>query len=376
MLEEPTLLNKGAIPFKFVEKEINYNIKHKIINIYNNEDEDEYGDEAEAEAEAEVEVEVEAEGEEGEINNKLIVIQPCCINRLSTSKISIDYNLSQYVNYRKFIPYYMRFANPYYNFVDYNVAINSKSDYGCCLRRQISSAINLELLNLEEIFNVFVPSIYITNPLEIKYKDTIRNQFISFCLNIEKTYLFYNNGKLTCNNLLTPWANLTPFALNTYQTVNSICDRYIVYSNQFLFDPLDQYNIYTLSVNYFQVFNNNNKNINYETIMKIANNEPYIRTNTDTNFFQIINYTYTLMSFLFGTSRKLLLGLETGLSNSFIKTFFPRDRQLYYYNLYNSWIISRIQYKGFGNRINSSNGDDTFVKIPQQQFAGWKTSWN
>lgn len=82
------------------------------------------------------------------------------------------------------------------------------------------------------------------------------------------------------------------------------------------------------------------------------------------------------MSFLYGTSRKLLLGLETGLSKLFIETFFPRKRQLYYYNLYNSWIISRIQYKGFGDRINSSNGDDTFVQIPQQQFAGWKTSWN
>ena len=336
MLEEPTLLNKCAKPFKFVEKE-------KTI--------------------------VEKEKE------KTIVEPPCCVVRLNSSAITLDYNISQYENYRKYIPYYMRYVNPYYGFEDYNVAINSKTEYGCCLKIQVSGSINIELLNLEEIFNVFVPSILITNPLQIKYKDTIRNQFIAFCLNIEKTYLFYNIGKITCNNLFVPWANITPFSLNQYQTDLSVCDKTIIYTNQFLLDPLDQYNMYTLAVNYFEVFNNN-ANINYETILKIAYNQPYDRTNTNTNFFQIINYTYTLMSFLFGTSRKLLLGLETGLSKLFIETFFPRDRQLYYYNLYNSWIISRIQYKGFGTRINSSNGDDTFVQIPQQPYAGWKTSWN
>lgn len=342
--DEPTLLNKEGIPFKFVEKK----------------------DEEENEEENE------------EKNKKEIIIkssQPCCNLRQSLSAISIDYNLSQYLNYRKYIPYYMRFVDPYYEFVDYNVAINSKTQYGCCLKQQVYSSTNLELLNLEEIFNVFVPSILITNPLEIKYKDTIRNQFISFCLNIEKTYLFYEEGKLTCNNLLVPWASITPFSLNEYQTELSLCNLDIVYTDQFLLVPLDQYNIYTLSVNYFQVFNNT-ANINYETVLKIAYNEPYERINTNTNFFQIINYSYTLMSFLYGTSRRLLLGLETGLSKLFVETFFPRKRQLYYYNLYNSWIISRIQYKGFGDRINSSNGDDSFVQTVQQPYAGWKTSWN
>lgn len=337
--EEPTLLNKGGIPFKFVEKEKNI------------------------------------ENADSEINNKSINIEPCCNLRVGWSSISVDYDFSQFINYRKYIPYYMRFVNPYYEFVDYNVAVNSNTAYGCCLRRQVDSSTNLELLNLDELFNALVPSINIKNPLEVKYKDTIRNQFISFCLNIEKTYLFYNESKLTCNNLLVPWANLTPFSLNLYQVVSDQCNRSIVYANRYVLDPLDQYNIYTLSVNYFQVFNTNT-NINYETILKIAYNLPYIRTNLDNNIFQIINYTYSLMSFLFGTSRKLLLGLETGLPKLFIETFFPRKRQLYYYNLYNSWIISRIQYKGFGSRINSSNGDDTFVQIPQQQFAGWKTSSN
>jgi hypothetical protein len=339
--EEPTLLNKEGIPFKFVEKEKDKNI---------------------------------IQGE------KDIITEPCCNLIQVGTVISIDYNIAQYVNYRKYVPYYLRFVDPYYKFIDYNVAINSKTQYGCCLRQQINSAANLELLNLEEIFNVFVPSKLITNPLEIKYKDTIRNQFISFCLNIEKTYLFYNNGKLTCNNLLVPWASLTPFTLNFYQndiiSIGSICDLSLIYTNQFLLDPLDQYNIYTLSVNYFQIFNNNTTTINYDTVLKIAYNEPYVRTNTDTNFFQIVNYTYTLMSFLYGTSRKLLLGLETGLSKKFIETFFPRDRQLYYYNLYNSWIISRIQYKGFGYRINSSNGDGTYIQAIQPSYAGWKTSWN
>ena len=342
--EEPTLLNKGAKPFKFVENEKEKNIIQ---------DEKEIAEEPE----------------------------PCCDFRDAKSAITINYDLSQYIDYRKYVPYYIRFVDPYYKFIDYNVAINSRTQYGCCLKQQVNGSTNLELLNLEEIFNVFVPSILITNPLEIKYKNTIRNQFISFCLNIEKTYLFYSNeSKLTCNNLIVPWGSLTPFSLNFYTSsiisISSICDLSLIYTDQFLLKQLDQFNIYTLSVNYSQIFDNNTTSINYETILKIAYNEPYERTNTDTNFFQIINYTYTLMSFLYGTSRKLLLGLETGLSKKFIETFFPRDRQLYYYNLYNSWIISRIQYKGFGNRINSSNGDGTFVQTIQPSYAGWKTSWN
>ena len=123
--EEPTLLNKGAKPFKFIEKEKNIKDKKKI--------------------------------------------EPCCKLRTAFSTVSIDYNFSQYINYRKFIPYYMRFVDPYYGFVDYNVAINSITDYGCCLRRQVDGSVNLELLNLEEIFNVFVPNINISNPLEVKY---------------------------------------------------------------------------------------------------------------------------------------------------------------------------------------------------------------
>jgi hypothetical protein len=333
---EPTLLNKEAKPFKFIEKE---------------------------------------KTEKTDKTKPEKLVEPCCILRSTISSISINYNLSQYINYRKYVPYYMRFVDPYYNFIDYNVAINSNTTYGCCLRKQIDGSSNLELLNLEELFNVFVPSILITNPLQIKYKDTIRNQFLSFCLNIEKTYLFYNEGKLTCNNLLVPWASLTPFSLNNYETTENICEKSIVYMDQFLLEQLDQYNIYTLSVNYFQIFNTY-QNINYETILKIAYNEPYVRTNTNTNFFQIINYTYTLMSFLYGTSRKLLLGLETGLSKLFVETFFPRKRQLYYYSLYNSWIISRIRYKNFDSLINSSNGDGTFIQTTQLPYTGWKTSWN
>jgi len=330
MLEEPTLLNKGAKPFKFVEKE-------------------------------------------KEVSKEVDPV--CCTIRSVYSNITIDYSSSQYVSYRRYIPSYMRYIDPSYGFQNYNVAINSNTDYGCCLKKQLSGSVNLELLNLEEIFNVFVPSINVTNPLQKKYIDTIRNQFISFCLNIEKTYLFYNDGKLTCNNLIVPWGATTPYSLNEYQTSLPICDRTLLNASEVSLSQLDQYNIYTLSVNYFDVFNNTSQNINYETILKIAYNQPYVRTNTNTNFFQIINYTYSLMSVLYGTSKKLLLGLETGLSKLFIETFFPRDRQLYYYNLYNSWIISRIQYTGFGNRINSSNGDDTFVQIPQQSYAGWKKTF-
>ncbi len=77
--------------------------------------------------------------------------------------------------------------DPYYGFVDYNVAIKSRTQYGCCLRQQVNSSTNLELLNLEEIFNVFVPSTLITNPLEIKYKDTINDSICDSLSSDSKT---------------------------------------------------------------------------------------------------------------------------------------------------------------------------------------------
>jgi hypothetical protein len=284
------------------------------------------------------------------------------------NKVSFNYNSSQRYNYARYIPYYMRYVDPASGYNSYIDALTSGTEYGVCLRGELVFG-NIQMFGLEEIFVLLVPNITIKDPILIKEIDNRRNEFISFCLNIEKSYLFYNEGKKTCNNIKVAWGDKTPFDLNSFYIYPS--NPSIVYASYVPLFQLDQYNIYSLSVNYFEYFDNSNGKINFETILKIVYGLPYTQNDlTPVNFFQMINYTYILLSDLFGFSKKLLNGLETGLPKLFIETFFTRSRQLYYYNLYITWIQSRIRYDGFGSRINSSNGDGTFVQTPSQ------TIWN
>jgi len=303
------------------------------------------------------------------INKNQFIQEPIICEEVQiNNKVSFNYNTSQRYNYTRYIPYYMRYVDPASGYNSYIDALISGTEYGACLRYQLVNG-NIQMFGLEEIFVLLVPNIKIKDPILIKEIDNRRNEFISFCLNIEKSYLFYNEGKKTCNNIKVAWGDKTPFDLNSFFIYPS--NPSIVYASYVPLFQLDQYNIYSLSVNYFEYFDNSNGKINFEAILKIVYGLPYTQNDlTPVNFFQMINYTYILLSDLFGFSKKLLNGLETGLPKLFIETFFTRSRQLYYYNLYITWIQSRIRYDGFGSRINSSNGDGTFVQTPSQ------TIWN
>jgi hypothetical protein len=74
--------------------------------------------------------------------------------------------------------------------------------------------------------------------------------------------------------------------------------------------------------------------------------------------------SFIIMRQLFSISQTLLLGKDPGRPKQFIEYFFPFERQKYYYNYYLSWIQSRNRYLGFGDRINVSNGDGTYISIP------------
>ena len=70
------------------------------------------------------------------------------------------------------------------------------------------------------------------------------------------------------------------------------------------------------------------------------------------------------MQELFTISQTLLLGKDPGLPQEFIDLYFTPNYQRYYYNYYLSWVETRNRYFGFGQRINSSNGSGTYIKIP------------
>ena len=290
-----------------------------------------------------------------EISTKLKETFQCDIIFINNN-ISCNYNSSQRYNYARYIPYYMRYFDPNSGYTSYVDTLTSGSIYGECLRIQLVAG-NIQMFGLEEIFVLLVPNVTIKDPILIKEIDNRRNEFISFCLNIEKSYIFYNKGKKTCNNIKVVWGNKTPFNLNSFFVYPS--NPSIIYASYVPLFQLDQLIIYSLSVNFFKSFENNVNKINLDTVLKIVYGLPYTQNDiTPVNFFKMINYTYIILSDLFGISNKLLLGLETGLSKLFIETFFTKERQIYYFNLYLTWIQSRIEYDGFKSRINSGNGSN------------------
>ena len=226
-----------------------------------------------------------------------------------------------------------------------------------CLRTQLRFG-PIDLYSLEEIFIRIVPSIN-DSPADTIFKDNIRNEFIAFALNIEKSYLYYNKGLETCNNNLVPWEAVFDIA-----TINPTTFSY-QYGQNIPLTQYDQYIIYNLSMNYFDsVFSiRNTSQLNYFNIIRLALGLPIIGDLTIVNFYNLIYFSFVFLSKLFTISQTLLQGKDPGIPKQFLDLFFPIERQKYYYNLYLSWIQSRNKYLGFGDRINVSNGDGTYIRV-------------
>ena len=288
------------------------------------------------------------------------------------TSITINYNNPGRFQYFRLVPDYFRKYYPECGFANYREALGAtKLPVSLCLKKQLIFG-PIDLYSLEEIFIRIVPSIN-DSPEDIAFKDNIRNEFIAFALNIEKSYLYFNKGLQTCNNNIIPWdavynlevARDVPidipvppldFAKNfTYQ-----------YGKNFPISQYDQYIIYNLSVNYFNnLFSTRNKStkLNYSNLIRLVLGLPIVGELTKVNFYNLIYFAYVFLNQLFTISQTLLLGKDPGIPKQFLDLFFPIERQRYYYNLYLSWIQSRNKYLGFGDRVNVSNGDGTYIRV-------------
>jgi photosystem II stability/assembly factor-like uncharacterized protein len=268
------------------------------------------------------------------------------------TEIFINYANPIFYQYYRFVPDYFRKYYPECGFNSYREALVGTQEISNCLRKQLISS-PIELFSLEELYIRLVPSIK-DSPELVSYKDNIRNEFIAFCLNIEKSYLYFEKGKNTCNNNIVPWE-----AVFYMQIING--NNYtFTYGNNIPIKQNDQYIIYNLSMNYYKF----NDNINYNNIIRKILNLPIIGEETVVNFYNLVYMSFIIMRQLFSISQTLLLGKDPGRPKQFIEYFFPFERQKYYYNYYLSWIQSRNRYLGFGDRINVSNGDGTYISIP------------
>ena len=283
-------------------------------------------------------------------------------NQLATL-LYINYNNPVRYQYERLVPDYFRKYFPECGFKNYREAIIGDLPASSCLRTQLAWG-PLNLYSLEEIFILIVPSI--KDSLEnTAFKDNIRNQFIAFALNIEKSYLYYNKGLQTCNNNLVPWESV--FKINSTGLFSLIDTNYTFsYGQNIPISQYDQYIIYNLSMNYFSnSFNATNSNrFNYSNLIRLVLGMPIVGELTKVSFYNLIYFAYIFLNQLFTISQTLLLGKDPGIPKQFLDLFFPFQRQKYYYNLYLSWIQSRNKYLGFGDRINVSNGSGTYIPVP------------
>ena len=270
------------------------------------------------------------------------------------TSIFINYNNLTRYQYYRLVPDYLRRYYPECGFTNYREAINGTTlPISLCLRKQLRFG-PIDLYSLEEIFIRLVPSIN-DNPVDTAFKDNLRNELFAFALNIEKSYLYFNKGKSTCNNYLVPWD-----AVYNVETVNPTTFSY-TYGQNIPLTQYDQYVIYNLSINFFS---RNTKSINYNNIIRLILGLPIIGNLTTVNFYTLIYFSFVFLNQLFTISQTLLLGKDPGIPKQFLDLFFPFERQKYYYNLYLTWLQSRNKYLGFGDRVNVSNGDGTYIRIP------------
>ena len=270
------------------------------------------------------------------------------------TSIFINYNNLTRYQYYRLVPDYLRRYYPECGFTNYREAINGTTlPISLCLRKQLRFG-PIDLYSLEEIFIRLVPSIN-DNPVDTAFKDNLRNELFAFALNIEKSYLYFNKGKSTCNNYLVPWD-----AVYNVETVNPTTFSY-TYGQNIPLTQYDQYVIYNLSINFFS---RNTKSINYNNIIRLILGLPIVGNLTTVNFYTLIYFSFVFLNQLFTISQTLLLGKDPGIPKQFLDLFFPIERQKYYYNLYLTWLQSRNKYLGFGDRVNVSNGDGTYIRVP------------
>jgi hypothetical protein len=287
--------------------------------------------------------------------------------------ISINYNNPGFYQYERYVPDYFRKYFPECGFTNYRQALTATIlPISLCLKKQLIFG-PINLYSLEEIFIRIVPTINDT-PEDIAFKDNIRNEFIAFALNIEKSYLYFNKGLQTCNNNIVPWDAV--FNIEIARDISADIpvpplddakNFTLQYAKNIPISQYDQYIIYNLSVNYFNnlftVRNKTNK-LNYSNLIRLVLGIPIVGELTKVNFFNLIYFAYIFLSQLFSISQTLLLGKDPGIPKQFLDLFFPIERQKYYYNLYLTWIQSRNKYLGFGDRVNVSNGDGTYIRVP------------
>jgi len=287
------------------------------------------------------------------------------------SDLSINYNTENntvygFISGAPLVPYqYQRFAPNYFRYLEssgvggYVFRLFQNTPEGSCLRTQLTSG-QIQFYSLEELFILLVP-LKTDSDFQKSTKNYNRDAFIKFCLDIEKTNIFYNQGKKTCPIFLTTeWGASFDIVIGAENNIIRLIN-----ASTRPVGVLDQVAMYNLSVSYRNYFNTIPIKFNWVTILKLINGIPVDPSElTQVNFYELINLSYVLLSQLFSISQKLLLALDPGIPPEIISTFFPNSQQLYYYNQYFSVIIARNRLLGFGDTINTSNGDGTYVAVP------------
>ena len=285
-----------------------------------------------------------------------------------SSTISGNQPLTNY-QYQRYCPNYLRYPDTFSS--HYFLLLLQNDALGDCLRLQLTSG-QIQVYSVNEVFVKLVPTKE-DDKLTTTFKDNKRNELIKFCLDIEKTTIFYNQSRTTC---------AFKFSKEWDATYNIILDKADPLIIQRVIDArsqplssLNQVTLYNLSVSYSNYFFNRDLKFNWLIIWKLVNGDPVDPSLLPPlNFYELIFLTYVLLSQLFSISHKLLLGLCPGVPQEIVDLFFTTERQLYYFNLYLDVIATRNRLLGFGDKINASNGDGTYVAVPNLNTVPYNTT--
>ena len=291
---------------------------------------------------------------------------PDCIKNLNectvetNTYISLNNSNIENYNFDRISPNFMRFYDIYrengtltgFNSYEEEILYNGGDIELCglanCLRQQLMSG-EVKYFNLRTLTYIMLPSIYDTNT-EVERKNNLRNQFIFFCLEIEKSYLFYNKGLISNSRYSNNWTAY----FNVYYDFNNNKYEATVFNknNLTLYQAI---NLYTSSIRFkifFRniVFNNSVRNTFFAnnrcvrdrpTTKELFTKINIYKRDNVLRFVEIIQYGLSFLTNIYSISSEVISNKNPGLPCNWQKNFFSYKQSLKYVEEYYNVILTR-----------------------------------
>ena len=294
---------------------------------------------------------------------------PDCIKNLNectvktNTYISLDNSNIENYNFNRISPNFMRFYDIYrkdgtltgFNSYEEEILYNGGDIELCglanCLRQQLMSG-EVKYFNLRTLTYIMLPSIYDTK-VEIEIKNNLRNQFIFFCLEIEKSYLFYSKGLNSNSRYSNNWTSYFnvyyDFTDNKYKATIFNKNNFTIYQAINLYTSSIRFKIFFRNLVFDNrvrnVFFSNNRCVSDIPSKKELFNKIDIFKRDDVLLFvEIVQYGLSLLTNIYSISAEIKANKNPGLPCNWQKNFFSYKQSIKYVEEYYNVILTRNNY--------------------------------